>query len=329
MGNALSRGGYITLRGHAQTAAVCFLPTGELVTAGDTTMRLWNCETWKSEKTWRFSNSVETCCCSPDGTYIACGVVDGLIFVFDVKTRQQAAVWQAHAECRQGPLLQFFADGMYLLSAAVYTCKIWSARTSKLINTWDTSLITSICITADCTVLAVGSPSGIVTTHSLPEGVGTHQLHAHRSEVWAIAFSPDGQLMATASREEPDGLRLWRTDGWQLVQNLRGHVGCVLSAGFSANGLRLVSSGFDKTLRIWAPVADGAAAAAAGPPLEWRCENILAGHGDAVLASAFAPGGAAVVASGSRDGMSRAWRLKDVPFFTVADAQQYNVPPLL
>ncbi|CAK0903347.1 unnamed protein product, partial [Prorocentrum cordatum] len=110
MGNPFSRGGCISLKGHAQVSAVAFLPDGELVTAGGSTVRAWNLETGRAEKVWRFPGAVETCCCSPDGRYIACGVVDGLVFVYEARTWQQVAHWQAHADCGQGPLLQFFAD---------------------------------------------------------------------------------------------------------------------------------------------------------------------------------------------------------------------------
>lgn len=336
MGNPFSRGGYVSLKGHSQIAAVRFLPGGELVTAGDNSMRLWHPETGKAEKVWRLTDAVETCCCSPDGRYIACGVLDGLVFVYEVRTRQQVAHWQGHAECGQGPLLQFFADSTYLLSAAIFTCKIWSSRTTKLINTWDTTLLTSINIAPDCTLLAVGSHSGIVTIHNLPDGNTTRRVHAHRGEVWAVSFSPDRSLLATASRDEPDGVKLWATESWELMQALRGHVGVVLDCAFSADGSQLVTCGFDRTLRVWRRRrgdSSGAGSGAAGsdvgdgtaPGATWRCENILVGHGDAVLSCAFGPEGTGVVASGARDGAARAWRLADVPQITAADAAAHGV----
>mmetsp|Transcript_82363 Transcript_82363/g.228518 ORF Transcript_82363/g.228518 Transcript_82363/m.228518 type:complete len:344 (+) Transcript_82363:130-1161(+) len=341
MGNPFSRGGYLSLKGHTQIAAVRFLPGGELVTAGDTSIRLWAPETGKAEKVWRLTDPVETCCCSPDGRYIACGVLDGLVFVYEVRTRQQIAHWQAHADCGQGPLLQFFADSTYLLSAAIFTCKIWSSRTTTLINTWDTTLLTSLHIAADCTLLAVGSNTGVVTIHNLPDGNATRQVHAHRGEVWAVAFSPDRSLLATASRDEPDGVKLWATESWELAQALRGHVGLVLDCAFSPDSSQLVTCGYDRTLRVWRHYGGGSGAADAGATSSadgsclgsnpgsggtWRCENILVGHNDAVLSCAFAPGTRGVVASGARDGSARAWRLADVPQITAAEAAAHGVP---
>lgn len=334
MGNPFSRGGYISLKGHTQIAAVHFLPTGELVTAGDASLRLWNPQTGKVEKVWKFSNAVETCCCSPDGRYIACGVVDGLVFVFEARTRQQVAHWQVHADCGQGPLLQFFADSTYLLSAATCTCKIWSSRTTKLINTWDTTLIISLNIATDCTILAVGSDTGVVTIHHLPDGNATHRIQAHRGEVWAVAFPPNRSLMATGSRDEPDGVKLWTTDHWECLQVLRGHVGVVLDCSFSMDGMQLVTCGFDRTLRVWrrhegshnraSSSRAGTTARVDERAATWRCENILVGHHDLVLSCAFAHQDG-IVASGARDGSVRAWRLADVPQITAADAAAYGL----
>eukprot|EP00927_Polykrikos_kofoidii_P049975 TRINITY_DN43942_c0_g1_i1.p1 TRINITY_DN43942_c0_g1~~TRINITY_DN43942_c0_g1_i1.p1 ORF type:complete len:336 (+),score=41.95 TRINITY_DN43942_c0_g1_i1:340-1347(+) len=315
MGNPFSRCGYINLKGHSQVATVRFLPSGELVTAGDCTLRVWHPE-GRQEKIWRFSSSVETCCCSLDGRYIACGVVDGLVFVFEAKTRRQVAHWQAHADCGQGPLLHFLADSTYLLSAAVVTCKIWSCRTTKLINTWDTSPLTSAGISADCTLLAAGSNTGVVTMHNLPDGNSTRRLRAHRGEVWATVFSPDGSLLATGSREEPDAARLWSTETWELVQALR-HGGTVFDCAFSSDGSQLVTCCADRVLRVWKDGGDARGKLADGAIGRWSCEQILSGHNDFVLSCAFSPlpapgSSAGVVASGARDGLGRAWRLGDL-----------------
>lgn len=320
MGNSFSRGGFIPLKGHSQVAAVRFLPDGELVSAGDSSVRIWLPETGKAAKVLQFQNAAETLSCSADGRHFAVGVAEGLIFVFEAKTRQQVAHWQAHADCKQGPLLQFFADSTYLLSAAGSCCKIWSSRTATLINRWDTTFITSISISPDCSTLAVGSSTGIVTMHTLPGGVAARRLHAHGSEVWALAFSPDRNLLVTASADDTDALKLWSTAG-ALLQVLSGHVGLVLDCAFSRDSLQLVTCGFDRTVRLWR-WQQGALQPS------WVCENVLAGHGDAVLSCAFAPGNAAVggvVASGSRDGTARAWRLADVPPLSAADAAYYGV----
>merc|ERR1712216_392259 len=114
---------------------------------------------------------------------------------------------------------------------------------------------------------------GIVTIHNLPDGNATRRVHAHKGEVWATLFSPDHSILATASRDEPEGVKLWLTDRWELLQALRGHIGTVLDLSFSADGMQLVTCGMDKTLRLWRR---------GGSANHWKCINILVGHHDVV-----------------------------------------------
>ena len=68
-------------------------------------------------------------------------------------------------------------------------------------------------------------------------------------EVWALAFSPDGKLLAAAMGDYQDAgsnlarIRVWNTATWQVVYNLRGHSGCAWSVSFNPSGKRLASAG--------------------------------------------------------------------------------------
>jgi WD40 repeat protein len=65
----------------------------------------------------------------------------------------------------------------------------------------------------------------------------------------AVAFSPDGSLLASASYDET--VRLWNPSTGQEVQELEGHTGWVNAVAFSPDGSLLASASSDQTVRLW------------------------------------------------------------------------------
>ncbi|TDC97282.1 hypothetical protein E1285_04105 [Actinomadura sp. 7K507] len=121
-------------------------------------------------------------------------------------------------------------------------------------------------------------------------------LRGHEDRVWAVAWSPDGSLLATASSDHT--VRVWRLeDGGTEVAVLQGHEKTVSSVAWSPDGSRLASASDDGTVRVW-DVASRARVA------------LLRGHGDMVWSVDWSPDGTRVV-SASRDGDIRIWDVPD------------------
>ncbi|KAG8785165.1 hypothetical protein FRC16_001995 [Serendipita sp. 398] len=119
------------------------------------------------------------------------------------------------------------------------------------------------------------------------------QWQGHTSNVYSVAFSPDGCYIVSSSFDET--IRLWDAEtGQQLGEPLRGHTDIVWSVSFSPDGRRIVSGSLDKTIRLW----DTETGQQLGEPLR--------GHTDSIYSVSLSPDGRRIV-SGSLDKTIRLW----------------------
>jgi WD40 repeat protein/DNA-binding SARP family transcriptional activator len=111
------------------------------------------------------------------------------------------------------------------------------------------------------------------------------------TEVYGLALSPDGQLLAagTANGE----CRLWQLRDRQPAGVLDGHTNTVRSVAFSPDGRFLATASWDWTIRLW-EIRTG------------KTLHTLQGHTDWVSAVAFSPD-SRILTSGSRDHTVRLW----------------------
>jgi WD40 repeat protein/serine/threonine protein kinase len=115
----------------------------------------------------------------------------------------------------------------------------------------------------------------------------------HESEVLAVAFSPDGQTVATGSHDHT--VKLWQSSTGNVKTTLKGHLGSVRSVAFSPDGALLASGSDDHSVKVW-DVNTGELVAS------------LNAHEERVSSVVFSPNGK-TLASGSRDRTVKLWQL--------------------
>jgi WD40 repeat protein len=219
-------GGLFTLHGHTgPVTSVCFSPDGQrIATGGDTTARVWDARTGQELLTLRgHTGGVSSVCFSPDSQRIASagGSYDrqkkqwiSEVKVWDVRTGQQllalrGATWAVRSVC-------FSPDGQRIASAGgnddpkkkagVGEVKVWDARTGQQL-------------------LAI---------------------QGHTQAVSSVAFSPDGQRLATGGE---DTAKVWDARTGQQLLDL--HIDSVRSVCFSPDGQRLATGGGALDVIVW------------------------------------------------------------------------------
>jgi WD40 repeat protein len=232
---------------------------------------------------------------SPDGTLLASGWQDGILQLWQVGECVDGIrepVSGSAGGC--GSLLQtlaghtdavhnvaFSSDGQFLASGAYdHQVRLWYVD--------------------NCPSQVASSAPGDV------KGCGS-LLHAleHDWAVEAVAFSPDGAILASAGWEET--IRLWEVSTGKLLHALVDHGGSVRSLAFrpeqsgdGTNRTILAAGVSDGSVWLW-DVDDG------GTPLE-----TLTGHYGHVNSVAFSPDGAILASAGDYlDQNVQVWHLVD------------------
>ena len=113
----------------------------------------------------------------------------------------------------------------------------------------ETDAILTADISADQTLIAVGTTTRMVRTYATADGAVLSQIKKHTDWVTAVEFSPDGVLLATADRN--GGAFVWEAATAREFHSLRGHTGCVTEVSWRADSNLLATGSLDGTVRVW------------------------------------------------------------------------------
>ncbi|MHC5597264.1 MAG: WD40 repeat domain-containing protein [Nostoc sp.] len=84
---------------------------------------------------------------------------------------------------------------------------------------------------------------------NLQTGQLLRTLQGHEKAIYSVAFSADGQTVASGSYDQT--IKLWNLQTGQLLHTLEGHEKAIYSLAFSADGQTLASGSADTTIKIW------------------------------------------------------------------------------
>jgi WD40 repeat protein/energy-coupling factor transporter ATP-binding protein EcfA2 len=275
------------LKGHEEpVASVSFSQDGQILASGgfDGTVRLWKMKNniWEEDVALQksFGNSkVWVVSFSSDGLLGAAGD-DGIVKIWNLKGELIADLTEPNNEHVQVLSISFNSKKPIIATSYANEVRLWRWKDDKgeLIQTLDKD----------------------------EDSAGA---------VLSVDFSPDGQILATGSKDGT--IKLWQLNGDKAInfKTLIFDEHCddknltcgVKSVSFSSDGKTLAAGGMDNTIKLWEPDQDSNC---------WTQKKILpttlTGHSGYVNSVRFSKDeGEKLLASASSDNTIKLWELKN------------------
>jgi WD40 repeat protein len=179
------------------------------------------------------------------------------------------------------------------------TIRIWDLTTGEALRVLRPPIgpgthgyLFSAALSPDDKLLAVGTYRALTRLYDhrihlidLDQGQIIRSLKGHVYTIYDLAFSPDGERLASASHDGT--LRIWDVKTAKTLQILKGHTEPVHGVAWKPDGTQVVSGSLDKTARIW-NVDTGTATI------------VMRDHQDHINAVGWSPDGR-TIATGSED----------------------------
>ena len=315
----------LTFKGHkAQICSVAFCPDGQRVVTGsdDGTAKLWEAATGKELITFRGHGGPVKCVgFSPDGRRVVTSGEGQTADIWDATVDREVLTLKGQQPFLEallarkgkviptGPItcLAFSPDGQRIIATSEdQRARVWDSASGKELfsvnGAWSAAFSPDgqrfVTVGGDVfeTVNGISRKLSSVKVFEAAGGQELLTLIGHSNGIWSVAFSPNGQRIATGGL---DGTAMvWEASSGKELLTLtpeqeHGLGWSIYSIAFSPDSRRIVTGSGDQTAKVW-EVASG------------KELLTLKGHRAPVNSVAFSPDGQQIV-TGSDDGTAEVW----------------------
>ena len=192
-----------------------------------------------------------SCAFHPTGDYVGTTSFDHSWRLWDVHSGEELLLQDGHSRETYG--IGFHPDGS-LVATTDYggVTQNWDLRSGKSVCNFVGHAKRVLCAeyAPNGFHLATAGDDGTIKVWDLRKRAVLASVPAHTNLITQLAFGGSGEYLASSSF---DGTaKLWSTRDWTTCSILRGHAGKVMGvAGLSSSNGSIVTSGYDRTLKMW------------------------------------------------------------------------------
>jgi len=297
------------LQGHTDDVYfVAFLPDGKTLMSGaeDSSIRLWDVPEGKERGMWQqvpkfdAAPSTKILSLSGDGQLLGrAGKAQGSVEIWSVSKVTNLRTIQAHQWPVYGVAIS--GNGSVLVSFSQDELKVWDAVSGRqLIGVKPPSQYSfrAAAVTLDGKFVAASSSDKTIALFDVAAAKQIGRLDGGPGQLHALAFSPNGKLLASGSDGGPESsVKIWNVGDQTLIEGAQGPSRYATAVAFSADGRALASAGL--AVRVW-------------NINQRKITDEFSGHEGPVRSLAFSPDGT-LLASGSEDNSVKLWKLAKSP----------------
>lgn len=201
------------------------------------------------------SSWVMTCAYSPSGFHVACGGLDNICSVYNIKNSQAPVKVNRELNAHTGYLscCRFVTDKNIITSSGDMTCILWDVETNTKVTEFNdhTGDVMSVSIAPDKYTFVSGACDATAKLWDIRIGKCIQTFVGHESDINAVQYFPNGLAFGTGSDDASCRLYDIRADR-ELMQYTHDNILCgITSVAFSISGRFLFAGYDDFNVNVW------------------------------------------------------------------------------
>jgi len=203
------------------------------------------------------SSWVMTCAFSPSGGFVACGGLDNICSIYNLRSRELPIRVCRELSAHTGFLscCRFLDEKQIITTSGDMTCILWDIEAGTKITEYNGEQghkgdVMACAVSPDKNIFISGACDATAKVWDIRSGKCTHTFTGHESDINAVSAFPNGNAFGTGSDDST--CRLYDIRAYrELIQYSNDGVRGVTSVAYSSSG-RFMFAGYDDfNCQVW------------------------------------------------------------------------------